>query len=117
MITTIVVYVNCYFPHYKTKFYCDNFIKSSLVYKYHYKKYFSRNLDMDQIIYRLTEAQNSVKTNSVILVNHYSFLLLFAHSGNSIPWGEDVFMSLTQEYETIEFFTGILYWCFHEGVV
>ena len=42
MISTIVEYVNFYFPTYKTQFYCDNFIKACLVYQFLYAKYFTQ---------------------------------------------------------------------------
>ena len=103
MITTIINYVNYYFPHYKTKFYCDNVIKSCLVYKYLYEKYFSSNLDMDQIIYRLTEVRNSFKTNSVILLNHLIFSIAFRAFWKQYTWEEDVFMSLTQIFKNVKY--------------
>ena len=70
MITTIKTYVYYYSPIYQTRFYCDNFIKSCLVYKYLHDKYFSSSIDFDQIIYRLTEARNSFRSNSAIMSNH-----------------------------------------------
>ena len=70
MITTIITYVKYYVPHYQTRFYCDNFIKSCLVYKYLHDKYFSSNLDFDQIIYRLTDERNSCRSNSDVVSNH-----------------------------------------------
>ena len=45
MISTIVEYVNLYFPTYKTQFYPDNFIKACLVYQFLYAKYFTQKLD------------------------------------------------------------------------
>ena len=57
MIKSIVAYVNFYFPTYKTQFYSDNFSKACLIYQFLYAKYFSQKLDIDQIIYRLTERQ------------------------------------------------------------
>ena len=66
MIKSIVAYVNFYFPTYKTQFYPDNFIKACLVYQFLYVKYFSQKLDIDQIIYRLTEARHYLNSNSNI---------------------------------------------------
>ena len=108
MITTIISYVNYYFTHYKTKFYCDNFIKSCLVYKYLYEKYFSRNLDMDHIIYRLTEARNSCISNSAILSNHLIFSTAFRAFWKQCRIGRGcVYVANTclQEYETFGFLT------------
>ena len=64
MIKSIVAYVNFYFPTYKTQFYSDNFIKACLVYQFLYAKYFAQKLDIDQLIYRLTEAKNYLRHGS-----------------------------------------------------
>ena len=77
MIKSIVEYVNFYFPTYKTQFYSDNFIKACLVYQFLYAKYFSQKLDIDQIIYRLTEARNYLNSDSDIIKNHLIFNLAF----------------------------------------
>ena len=66
MIKSIVEYVNFYFTTYKTQFYSDNFIKACLVYQFLYAKYFTQKLDIDQIIYRLTEARHYLNSNSNI---------------------------------------------------
>ena len=68
MIKSIVAYVNYYFPSNKTKFYPDNFIKACLVYQFLYAKYFTQKLDIDQIIYRLTDARHSL--SSAIINNN-----------------------------------------------
>ena len=120
MITTIISYVNYYFPHYKTKFYDYNFIKSCLVYKYLHDKYFSSNMDFDQIIYRLTEVRNSFKTNSVILSNHLIFSIAFRAFWKQYHMGRGcIYVADTpfQECEVLGYLTGIVYWCFHRGVV
>ena len=62
MINTIVAYVNFHFPKNKTQFYCDNFIKSCLVYQYLYAKYFTQNININQIIYQLSDARHSCKS-------------------------------------------------------
>ena len=77
MISTIVEYVNFYFPTYKTQFYSDNFIKACLVYQFLYSKHFTKKLDIEQIIYRLTDARHSLKSNSPTLANHLIFTLAF----------------------------------------
>ena len=63
MIKTIVAYVSFYFPTYKTQFYNDNFIKAGLVYQFLYAKYFTQKLDINQIIYRLSDARHSCRSN------------------------------------------------------
>ena len=120
MIKTIVAYVNYYFPTYKTQFYCDNFIKSCVVYKYLYAKYFSQNLDMNQITYRLTEARNSCKSNSATLSNHLIFSVAFRSFWKQYRIGRGcVYVADTpfQECKVLGYLTGIVYWCFHRGVV
>ena len=77
MIKSIVAYVNYYFPSNKTKFYPDNFIKACLVYQFLYAKYFTQKLDIDQIIYRLTDARYSLRSKSAVLANHLIFSLAF----------------------------------------
>ena len=115
--------MNYYFPsfkkRYKTSSYDDNFIKSCLVYMYLYEKYISKNLDFDQIIYRLTEAQNNCKSNSVILSNHLIFSLAFRSFWKQYRMGRGCFyVAFTpfQEYEVLGYLTGIVYWCFHGGI-
>ena len=77
MIKTIVAYVNFYFPFYKSQYYPDNFIKACLVYQFLYAKYFTQKLDLNQIIYRLSDSRNSCRSNSSILTNHLIFNLAF----------------------------------------
>ena len=75
MIKSIVADVNFYFPTYKTQFYSENFIKACLVYQFLYAKYFTQKLDIEQIIYRLTEAKHYLNSNSNIIKNHLIFNL------------------------------------------
>ena len=77
MIKSIVEYVNLYFPTYETQFYPDNFIKACLVYQFLYAKYFSQKLEIDIIIYRLTEARHYLNSDSNIITNHLIFSLAF----------------------------------------
>ena len=72
MLSSIVSYVNSYFPRFKTNFYNHDFIKSCVVYKYLYEKYFSQNIEMDQVISRLNDGLTNLRfqTKSVILKNH-----------------------------------------------
>ena len=77
MISTIVEYVNFYFPTYKTQFYPDNFIKACLVYQFLYAKYFAQKIDINQIIYKLSDARHYLNSNSNIIKNHLIFNLAF----------------------------------------
>ena len=120
MIKTIVAYVNYYFPTYKTPFYCDNFIKSCLVYQHLYGKYFTQNLDRNQIIYRLSDAKHSCRSNSNVLSNHVIFSLAFRAFWKQYRIGQGcVYVADTpfQKCEVLGYLTGIVYWCFHRGVV
>lgn len=120
MIKSIVAYVNYYFPSCKTQFYCDNFAKFCIVYKCLYAKYFWKNLDMDQIIYRLTEAKISCNSNSDTLSNRLIFSLAFRAFRKKYRIGRGcVYLAESpfQECEVLGYLTGIVYWCFHRGVV
>ena len=120
MIKSIVAYVNFYFPTYKTQFYSDNFIKACLVYQFLYAKYFSQKLDIDQIIYRLTEARHYLDSNSAVLANHLIFSLAFKAFWKHYKIGRGyvyAFNTPFKECEVLGFLTGIIYWCFHRGVV
>lgn len=120
MITTIITYVKYYVPHYQTGFYCDNFIKSCLVYKYLHDKYFSSNLDFDQIIYRLTDERNSCRSNSDVVSNHLISSNAFRAFWKQYRKGRGcVYIVDTpcQECEVLGYLTGILYWALYRGVV
>ena len=119
MIKSIVTYVNFYFPMYKTQFYPDNFIKACLVYQFLYAKYFTQKLDIDQIIYRLTEARHYLNSDSNIIKNHLIFNLAFKAFWKQYRIGRGcvyTFNSPFKECEVLSFLTGIIYWCFHKGV-
>ena len=120
MISTTVAYVNFYFPTYKTQFYSDNFIKACLVYQFLYAKYFTQKLDIDQIIYRLTDARHSLRSNSPTLANHLIFNLAFKTFWKDYRIGRGcvyTFNSPFKESEVFGYLTGIIYWIFHKGVI
>ena len=120
MIKSIVAYVNFYFPSYKTQFYCDNFIKACLVYQFLYAKYFTQKLDINQIIYRLSDARHSLKSNSPTLANHLIFNLAFKAFWKDYRIGRGcvyAFNSPFKESEVLGYLTGIIYWIFHKGVI
>ena len=120
MIKSIVAYVNFYFPTYKTQFYCDNFIKPCLVYQFLYMKYFTQKLDIDQIIYRLTEAKHYLNSDSNIITNHLIFSLAFKAFWKQYRIGRGcvyAFNSPFKESEVLGYLTGIIYWIFHKGVI
>ena len=119
MLKEIVAYVNYCFPTAKTQFYCDNFIKACLVYQFLYAKYFSQTMDLDKIIYKLSNYRHTIKTKSEILTNHLIFNLAFRAFWNHYKIGRGsvyVFDSFIKENEVIGYLTGILYWVFHSGV-
>ena len=120
MLKSIVAYVNFYFPTYKTQFYPDNFIKACFVYQFLYAKYFTQKLDINQIIYRLTDARHSVRSNSPTLANHLIFSLAFRAFWKQYRIGRGCFYVADtpfKEFEVLGYLTGIVYWCFHRGVV
>ena len=120
MIKSIVTYVNFYFPTYKTQFYHDNFIKACLVYQFLYAKYFTQKLDIDQIIYRLTEAKHYLNSDSNIITNHLIFSLAFKAFWKQYKIGRGcvyAFNSPFKESEVLGYLTGIFCWIFHRGVI
>ena len=120
MIKSSVTYVNFYFPTYKTQFYSDNFIKACLIYQFLYAKYFTQKLEIDQIIYRLTEAKNYLNSNSNIMKNHLIFNLAFKAFWKHFRIGRGcvyTFNTPFKECEVLGYLTGIIYWFFHRGVV
>ena len=120
MIKSIVAYLNYYFPSNKTQFYPDNFVKACLVYQFLCAKYFTQKLDINQIIYRLSDARHSCRSNSPILANHLIFSLAFRAFWKQYRIGRGcVYASNTpfKECEVLGYLTGIIYWCFHRGVI
>ena len=120
MIKSIVAYVNFFFPTYKTQFYPDNVIKACLVYQFLYGKYFTQKLDINQIIYRLTDARHSLRSNSAVLANHLIFSLAFRAFWKQYRNGRGrvyTFNTPFKECEVLGYLTGIIYWCFHRGVI
>ena len=120
MIKSIVEYVNFYFPTYKTQFCPDNFIKACLVYQFLYAKYFTQKLDIEQIIFILTEAKRYLNSNSNIITNHLIFNLAFKAFWKHYRIGRGcvyTFNTPFKECEVLGYLTGIIYWCFHKGVI
>ena len=120
MIKSIVAYVNFYFPTYKNQFYSDDFIKACLVYQFLYIKYFTQKLDIEQIIYRLTEARHYLNSDSNIIKNHLIFNLAFKAFWKHCKIGRGCVYSINtpfKESEVLGYLTGIVYWFFHRGVV
>ena len=120
MLESIVSYVNFYFPSHKTKFYDDNFIKACLVYQYLYIKYFTQRLNLIQIIYRLSDFRHNCRSNSSILSNHLIFNLAFREFWKHYQLGRGSVYTINSPFkqsEVLGYLTGIIYWCFHRGVI
>ena len=119
MINSIVAYVNFYFPTYKTQFYHDNFIKACLVYQFLYAKYFTQRLNLDQIIYRLSDWRHNCRSTSPILANHLIFSLAFREFRKHYQLGRGCVYTINTplKSEVLGYLTGIIYWCFHRGVI
>ena len=120
MIKSIVAYVNYYFPTYKTQFYPDNFIKACLAYQFLYAKCFTQKLDINQIIYRLSDSRHSLRSNSAVLANHLIFNLAFHAFWKQYRIGRGCVYTLNtpfKECEVLGYLTGIIYLFFHKGVI
>ena len=120
MIKSIVAYVNFYFPTYETQFYTDNVIKACLVYQVLYAKYFSKKLEIDQIIYKLTKARQYLNSDSNIITNHLIFSLAFKSFWKQYRIGRGYAYAINtpfKESEVLGYLTGTIYWCFHRGIV
>ena len=120
MIKSIVTYVNFCFPTYKTQFYSDNFIKACLVYQFLYIKYFTQKLDIEQIIYILTEARHYLNSDSNIITNHLIFSLAFKAFWKQYHIGRGCVYTINtpfKETEVLGYLTGTFYCFFHRGVV
>ena len=120
MIKSIVEYVNLYFPTYKSKFYSDNFIKACLVYQFLYIKYFTQKLDIDQIIYRLTEAKHYLKSDSNIITNHLIFNLAFKAFWKHYRIGRGCVYAINtpfKEPQLLGYITGIFHWFFNKRLI
>ena len=120
MIKLIIEYVDFNFPYYKTQFYNDNFIKSCLVYQFLYSMYFKQKLDISQIIYRLSDSRHNFKSKSPTIINHLIFSLAFREFWKRYKLGRGcvyTFNTPFKESELLGCLTGIIYWCFHRGVI
>ena len=120
MISTIVNYVNLYFPTYKTPLYPENFIKACLVYQFLYSKYFTQKLDIDKIIYKLIEVRHYLNSDSDIITNHLIFSLAFKAFWKHYRIGRGCVYAINTPFkkcEVLGYLTGIIYWCFHKGLI
>ena len=75
---------------------------------------------IDQIIYRLTEARHYLNSNSNIITNHLIFNLGFKTFWKHYRIGRGCVYTFTtpfKECEVLSYLTGIIYWCFHRGIV
>lgn len=74
---------------------------------------------MDKVFLRLNDRLNHFQTDSNILKNHLIFSFAFSKFSERYKTGTGkvyVADSCFQEYETIGYLTGIVYWFFYEGV-
>lgn len=86
MIQQIIAYVNFYYPNYANDG-DECFIKSCLIYRYLYEKYFRSNIDFNSIMYQLDNIKIKIKTKSKILKNHLIFSYAFIKFYNSYRKG------------------------------
>ena len=108
------------FPKIKHNFTVITFIKACFVYQYLYGKYFTQNININQIIYQLSDARHSCKSKSTALANHLIFSLAFRSFWKRYRLGRGCVYAINspfRKYELLGLLTGIVYWCFHRGVV
>ena len=120
MLDRIVAYVNYYFPLNKTQFYDDNFMKACLVYKFFCFNFNSKNLDINHIIYRLSEYRHCCNATSPVLCYHLIFSLAFREFWKHYHKRRGcvcIQLSIFKKNEVLGYLTGIVYWCFHRGVL
>ena len=75
---------------------------------------------MQSIIYRLTEARHYLNSNSSILTNHLIFSLAFKAFWKHYRIGRGYVYAVNTPFKECEvpgYLTGIIYWCFHRGIV
>ena len=120
MIQHIIAYVNFNYPHYNDENYDKCFIKSCLVYKYLYDKYFNKILDFELIKYQLNNGLIDIlfQTKSNVLKNHLIFSYAFSEFYKRYKLGRGCvyLFSTSIKSSTLGFLTGTMYWFFHKGV-
>ena len=78
MLNNIIAYVNFHFPNYKTNG-CNNcFIKSCLVYRYSYEKYFKKTIEVSLVICRLNDGFTIPNKFKCYKKNHLVFSYTFS---------------------------------------
>lgn len=121
MLDRVEAYVNYYFPQNKTEFYDDNFIKACLVYKFLCFNLLSKNLDINHIIYRLSDYRHCCNASSPALCNHLIFSLAFREFWKHYKKGRGcvyvINLPNSARLEVIGLLTGIIYWFFHKEVI
>ena len=128
MIKTIIDYVNY---HYQL---CENidsfllsnnfdtnecYIKSCLIYKYLYEIYFRKNITLNEVMSLMDNTDFYFISNSNVLKNHLIFHYAFKNFCKKYKKGRfNIYIFDTRiKSSVVGFLTGILYWCFHKGVV
>ena len=117
MISTIVHYVNFYYPTLKHLPYSENLIKTALIYRFLYETTFKKHITLETIIYKLEN--RSIKSNNPILNNHLMFYRAFKSFRKQYNLGRGcvyVFDSPIKS-EVVGYLTGIIYWIFHKGIL
>ena len=116
MLSTIVHYVNFYYPMLKDLEYTENVIKCALIYRYLYETTFKKHITIDEIVYKLEN--RSIKSDNSILNNHLIFYRAFKSFYKHHKRGRGsvyVFDSPIRS-EVLGYLTGIVYWIFHKGL-
>ena len=117
MISTIVHYVNFYYPIYKNLLYSENLIKTYLIYRYLYEVTFNKTMNIETIIYKLEN--RSIKSSNPILNNHLMFYRAFKSFYKHYKLGRGCVYAFDSSVnsEVLGYLTGVIFWIFHKGIM
>ena len=116
MISTIVNYVNFYYPKMTSSLKEDE-IKTALVYRFLYEHYVKDYITLETILYKLPPFKEP--PTSRILRNHLIFYRAFKYFKKHYKVGRGcvyVFDSPINS-EVLGYLTGIIYWIFHSSMI
>jgi len=132
MLREIVLYVNMLYSkynHLEDRIIKPCMIKSALCYQFLYKKYFRKNLDLQEIIYcndlnmgKIGPSDLTFETRSKVMQNHAIFHDAFGRFYNRYGKGRGYCYTFNCESRFLKkspifgHITGIVYWLFNEGV-
>ena len=132
MLREIVLYVNMLYPKYKhleDRIIQPCVVKSALCYQFLYKKYFRKNLDIQEIICcndynmgKIGPSDLTFETRSKVIQNHGIFHDAFGRfyiryrKGRGYCYTFNCGNNFLKKSPMFGHITGILYWLFNDGV-